>query len=225
MKPTSLRTLYLSLVAAVLAASCQTLDPYTGESKTASATKGAGAGAVIGAVLGAATGDNDADRRKRALIGAGVGALSGAAVGGYMDRQEMNLREKLAGTGVSVTRKGDNIVLNMPSNITFSSGGSDLQPAFNPILTGVSMVLKEYDKTLIEIVGHTDSDGESAMNQRLSQERASTVAYALQAKGIGERRIMSTGYGETQPVATNGSDSGKAMNRRVEMTLVPLTQG
>jgi outer membrane protein OmpA-like peptidoglycan-associated protein len=223
----NIRTLYLSAgMAAVLGiASCTTLDPYTGEKKTSNAAKGAGIGALIGAVAGAATGDDSADRRKRALIGAGVGALSGTAVGAYMDNQEMKLRQKLAGTGVSVTRQGDNLILNMPSNVTFDSGQSTLKAAFDPVLDGVSMVLKEYDKTVIEVAGHTDSDGENAMNQALSENRASAVASGLYRNGIGERRIVALGFGEGRPVASNASDGGKALNRRVELTLLPLTGG
>lgn len=223
----NIRTLYLSasLAAVVGIASCTTLDPYTGEKQTSNAAKGAGIGALIGAVAGAATGDDSADRRKRALIGAGVGALSGTAVGAYMDNQEMKLRQKLAGTGVSVTRQGDKVILNMPSNVTFDSGQSTLKPAFDPVLEGVSMVLKEYEKTVIEVAGHTDSDGENAMNQSLSEGRASAVASGLYRNGIGERRIVALGFGEGRPVASNETDGGKSLNRRVELTLLPLTGG
>jgi len=223
----NIRTLYLSAsMAAVFGiASCTTLDPYTGEKQTSNAAKGAGIGALIGAVAGAATGDDSADRRKRALIGAGVGALSGTAVGAYMDHQEMKLRQQLAGTGVSVTRQGDNVILNMPSNVTFDSGDSTLKPAFDSVLQGVTMVLKEYDKTVIEVAGHTDSDGENAMNQNLSINRASSVASALYRNGVGERRIVALGFGEGRPVATNSTDAGKQLNRRVELTLMPITAG
>lgn len=214
-----------ALIAGVGLAGCNTLDPYTGESKTSSAAKGAGIGALIGAVAGAATGDDSADRRKRALIGAGVGALSGAAVGMYMDRQEMKLRQQLAGTGVSVTRNGDELVLNMPSNITFDSGQTALKPGFDNVLSGVTMVLKEFDKTVIEVAGHTDSDGDDQMNQRLSEGRASTVASALFRSGVGERRIVALGFGESRPVASNSTDGGKSLNRRVELTLMPITAG
>lgn len=229
MSTSTIRTLYMSaclaLTASIGISSCTTLDPYTGEKQTAKATTGAGIGALIGAVAGAATGDDSADRRKRALIGAGVGALSGAAVGSYMDHQEMKLRQKLAGTGVSVTRRGDELILNMPSNVTFDSGESVLKAGFDPVLDGVAMVLKEYDKTVIEVAGHTDSDGENSMNQSLSEHRASAVASALHRNGVGERRIVALGFGEGRPVATNGTDDGKQLNRRVELTLMPITAG
>lgn len=227
MRNTSIRTLYLSASMALVVgmASCATLDPYTGEKQTSKAAKGAGIGALIGAVAGAATGDDSADRRRRALIGAGAGALAGTAVGAYMDHQEMKLRQQLEGTGVSVTRQGDNVILNMPSNVTFDSGETVLKPAFDNVLKGVTMVLKEYDKTVIEVAGHTDSDGENRMNQDLSEGRASAVASALLRNGVGERRIVALGFGELRPVATNSSDAGKTLNRRVELTLMPLTAG
>jgi outer membrane protein OmpA-like peptidoglycan-associated protein len=219
------RILSLALATSLAVTGCKTLDPYTGESKTSHATQKAAIGAIIGAIAGAATGDDSRERRKRALIGAGVGGLTGAAVGAYMDRQEMKLREKLAGTGVSVTRKGDDIILNMPSNITFASGKSELQTEFGKVLDGVGMVVKEFDQTVIEVAGHTDADGDDAMNQTLSEARASSVATGLLQRGVGEKRLIAIGFGETRPVAANSTAEGKALNRRVEMVLVPLTKG
>jgi len=208
---------------AVLAAGCQTVDPYTGETKTASATKGAAIGAGAGALLGILTGDDSKDRRKRALIGAGVGALAGGAVGNYMDQQEAELRQRLAGSGVSVTRVGDEIMLNMPGNITFQTDSSDLNPQFFDVLNSVSLVLKEYDKTVVEVVGHTDSTGSAEYNQALSERRAATVATYLANRDIDRQRILAYGEGETQPVADNSTAAGRAANRRVELTLSPVT--
>jgi outer membrane protein OmpA-like peptidoglycan-associated protein len=153
----TIRRFTILLAAAVLAAGCQTIDPYTGETKTSSATKGAAIGAGAGAVLGILTGDDSKERRNRALIGAGVGALAGGAVGSYMDNQEKKLREQLQGTGVSVTRVGDEIILNMPGNVTFQTDSSDLNPQFFSVLDSVALVLQEFDKTIIEVAGHTDS--------------------------------------------------------------------
>ena len=124
----------LALSATVVVAGCTTINPYTGEEQTSKAAIGAGIGAVAGAVLGAATGHDAKDRRKRALIGAGIGGLTGAGVGAYMDQQEAKLRQKLAGTGVSVTRHGDDITLNMPGNITFQTGSADLNADFFKVL-------------------------------------------------------------------------------------------
>ena len=216
---------HLAALAAAVAitAGCQTIDPYTGEEKTASATKGAAIGAGAGAVLGILTGDDSKERRNRALIGAGVGALAGGAVGSYMDRQEAKLREQLQGTGVSVTRVGDEIVLNMPGNVTFQTDSSDLNPQFFAVLDSVALVLKEYDKTIVEVVGHTDSTGSAEYNQALSERRAATVASYVNARGIDRQRILAYGRGLTQPIADNSTAAGRAQNRRVELTLSPIT--
>lgn len=202
---------------------CQTLDPYTQEAKTSNATRGAIIGAVAGAVAGLVSGDDAVERRQRALIGAGVGALAGGAVGNYMDRQEAKLRAELQGSGVSVTRIGDNITLNMPGNVTFATDSSDLSPAFFDVLTSVSKVMKEFDKTVVEVAGHTDSTGSTAYNQSLSERRANSVSRYLQSQGINSQRMITVGMGETRPIADNGTASGRQANRRVEITMVPLT--
>ena len=165
------------------------------------------------------------DRRQRALIGAGVGALAGGAVGYYMDQQEAKLRAELAGTGVSVTRMGDNITLNMPGNVTFATDSSDLSPAFFDVLNSVGKVMKEFDQTVVEVAGHTDSTGSEDYNQSLSERRAASVSRYFSAKGIAEQRLLTVGMGELRPVADNGSADGRQANRRVEITMVPLTAG
>ena len=209
--------------AAMILAGCETLDPYTQESKTSNATKGAIIGAVSGAVVGLASGDDAVERRQRALIGAGVGALAGGSIGYYMDQQEAKLRAELQGTGVSVTRIGDNITLNMPGNVTFATNSSDLSPAFFEVLTSVSKVMKEFDKTVVEVAGHTDSTGSDQYNQTLSERRAASVSQYLRNQGVDERRLLTIGLGETMPVADNSTESGRQANRRVEITMVPLT--
>lgn len=203
---------------------CTTLDPYTREEKTSSATTGAAIGALAGAVVGAATGDDAKDRKKRALIGAGVGALTGGGVGYYMDVQEAELRKKLEGTGVSVTRDGDQIILNMPSNITFALDSSQVTPSFEEVLDSVALVLEEYEKTLVVIEGHTDSSGSESYNQQLSERRAVAVGEVLNNAGVSARRMVIIGYGEERPVASNATSEGRAENRRVELTLEPLTK-
>jgi outer membrane protein OmpA-like peptidoglycan-associated protein len=212
------------LTAAVLLSACTTLDPYTHEEKTSSATKGAIIGAVSGAVIGLISGDDAVERRQHAMIGAGVGAIAGGSVGGYMDKQEMVLRKQLEGTGVSVSRNGDQITLNMPGNVTFGSDSSDLKADFFAVLDSVTLVLKEYDKTVVEVAGHTDSTGSDQYNQALSERRAATVAGYLVNRGVLEMRMIRVGMGETRPVADNGTPEGRALNRRVELTLVPVTQ-
>ncbi|HEX9851506.1 MAG TPA: OmpA family protein [Woeseiaceae bacterium] len=213
----------LIMVAAATFAGCETLDPYTQESKTSNATKGALIGAAAGAVVGLVSGDDAVERRQHAMIGAGVGALAGAAIGNYQDKQEAKLRAELQGTGVSVTRIGDNITLNMPGNVTFATDSSDLSPAFFDVLTSVSKVLKEFDKTVVEVAGHTDSTGSDAYNQSLSERRAGSVAQYLQSQGVTSQRLITVGMGEARPVADNGSTDGRQANRRVEITMVPLT--
>jgi len=211
--------------AAVLASGCETLDPYTGESQMSKTTKGALIGAAAGAVVGLASGDDAVDRRQRALIGAGIGALAGGSVGYYMDRQEAKLRAELQGTGVSVTRMGDNITLNMPGHVTFATDSSDLNPAFFEVLRSVGKVVKEFDQTIVEVAGHTDSTGSEAHNQSLSERRAGTVSQYFQSRGISGQRMITVGMGETLPVADNRSEAGRQVNRRVEITMVPLTAG
>jgi outer membrane protein OmpA-like peptidoglycan-associated protein len=211
----------VTAAALIAVAACSTINPYTGEQQTSKAAKGAGIGAAAGAVVGLLT---KGDKLQNALIGAGVGALAGGGVGYYMDVQEAKLRQRLEGTGVSVTRMGDNITLNMPSNITFALNSSDLNAQFFNALDGVSMVLKEYDKTVIEVAGHTDSSGSDQYNQALSERRAQAVAGYLGSHGVKTQRLISIGAGEGHPVASNDTEQGRSANRRVELTIVPVTK-
>jgi outer membrane protein OmpA-like peptidoglycan-associated protein len=204
---------------------CTTINPYTGETQTSKAVKGAGIGAAAGAVVGLISGDNGRERRKNALIGAGIGAIAGGSVGYYMDVQEAKLRQKLAGTGVSVTRQGNNIILNMPGNVTFAVNSADISSRFYEVLDSVSIVVNEYDKTLIEVMGHTDNTGAADYNQALSERRARSVSDYLKSREVLPARLEAYGYGEDYPVADNQTDAGRALNRRVEIALVPITEG
>jgi len=217
------RLLKVAVVAAavIAVAGCETVNPYTQETQTSKAAKGAGIGAAAGAVVGLLT---KGDKLQNALIGAGVGALAGGGVGYYMDVQEKKLRDRMAGTGVTVTRMGDNITLNMPSNITFALNSADLNAQFFNALDGVSMVLKEYDKTVIEVAGHTDSSGSDQYNQALSERRAQAVAGYLGSHGVKTQRLITIGAGESHPVASNDTEQGRSQNRRVELTIVPVTK-
>jgi outer membrane protein OmpA-like peptidoglycan-associated protein len=221
----AIAALAVAALAAVLVSACQTVDPYTGEKKTSDATYGALIGAGAGAAIGMISGHDAKERRQRALIGAGVGGLSGAAVGAYMDKQEAELREQMRQSGVSVTRKGDDIILNMPGNITFRSGSADLHPQFFKVLDGVAQVAKKYDKTIIEVAGHTDNVGGAEYNRQLSERRAGSVAQYLESRGVSGQRIMTAGGGENHPIASNSTEQGRAANRRVEVTLAPLKAG
>jgi outer membrane protein OmpA-like peptidoglycan-associated protein len=202
---------------------CTVLDPYTREEEPAKAQRQAVIGAAVGGAVGLITGDSSMERKKRALIGAGLGALAGASVGTYMDRQEAKLRAELERTGVSVTRDGDNITLNMPGNITFATNSADLNAGFFDVLNSVGLVVNEFDQTVIEVAGHTDNTGSDEYNQQLSQRRASAVATYLGTRNVRSDRIIPVGSGETHPVASNDTESGRQLNRRVELTLVPLT--
>jgi outer membrane protein OmpA-like peptidoglycan-associated protein len=209
----------------VALSACTTLDPYTREEQTARAQRQAIIGAAVGGAVGLITGDSSMERKKRALVGAGLGALAGAGVGTYMDRQEAKLRAELERTGVSVTRIGDNITLNMPGNITFATNSADLNASFFEVLNSVSLVLNEFNQTVIEVAGHTDSTGTDAINQPLSERRAGAVAAYLGTRSVRTDRIITIGMGASRPVASNETDAGRQQNRRVELTLVPLTLG
>lgn len=209
-------------LAAAMVAGCYTTDPYTGQREMNKTSKGAIIGAASGVVIGLITGDSSRERRERALIGAGIGGLTGAGIGAYMDRQEAKLREQLRGTGVSVTRVGDNITLNMPGHVTFQTDSADLNASFFRVLDSVALVAKEFDKTIIESAGHTDSTGSEQYNQQLSEQRAATVADYLRSRGIAADRLITVGAGEMRPIATNDTAQGRALNRRVELTFAPI---
>jgi outer membrane protein OmpA-like peptidoglycan-associated protein len=207
----------------VVLSACTTLDAYTREEKTAKAQRQAVIGAAAGAVAGLITGDSSMERKKRALVGAGLGALAGAGVGSYMDRQEAKLRAELERTGVSVTRIGNNITLNMPGNITFATNSADLNAGFFDVLNSVALVVNEFNQTVIEVAGHTDNTGTDQYNQQLSERRAAAVAAYLGTRNVRQDRIITVGEGEARPIATNDTEAGRQQNRRVELTLVPLT--
>ncbi len=217
------RNLVLAVSAAGFLAACST-DPYTGEQKVSNTAIGAGTGALLGTAAGLIVGQTtSASTRKSALIGAGIGALAGGGVGLYMDNQESKLRQRLEGTGVSVTRMGDTIILNMPSAITFDTDQADVKPQFHEVLNSVAIVLAEFNRTIVDITGHTDADGSGEYNQDLSERRAGSVANYLVAQGNNYRRFQVLGMGETQPAAANSTAETKARNRRVEIQIVPLT--
>ena len=217
------RAAWVAAAAVMVLTGCSTLDPYTREEKTSKATKGALIGAAAGAVVGLVSGDDAVERRQRALILAGVGALAGGSIGYYMDRQEAKLRAELEGSGVSVTRMGDNITLNMPGNITFATASADLNGSFYNVLGSVSKVVNEFDQTVIEVAGHTDSRGSDSYNQDLSERRAESVAQYLTSNNVMRERLITVGMGERRPVADNTTSAGQQQNRRVELTLVPVT--
>jgi outer membrane protein OmpA-like peptidoglycan-associated protein len=206
----------------VLLSACSTYDPYTNKQEVSKATIGAGIGAASGAVIGLITGDNSKERQRNALIGAGVGALAGGGVGLYMDRQEEKLREELRNSGVKIERVGDEIRLNMDQSITFDVDSAQIRSGSYNVLASVAKVLREFDKTMIDVTGHTDSDGGENYNQALSERRARSVAQEIVSKGVLPERLLIAGYGETRPIASNTTAPGKQANRRVEIQISPI---
>lgn len=213
----------LTLLAAILPLSACVTDPETGQKTISKAAIGGVGGALGGYLLGDLIGGKR-DRTEK-IVGAGIGAVAGAGVGYYMDQQEKKLREQTAGTGIDVIREGDNLVLDMPSGITFAVDSSTVQPSFQATLDKVAATLIQYEKTYVDVMGHTDSTGSDAYNQALSERRASAVAGYLTSRGVQSARLATRGYGESQPKASNLDEAGRAANRRVEIRVVPVTEG
>lgn len=214
----------LGVASLLFTTACTTMDPYSSTPQRNNTGTGAIYGALGGAVLGYLTNTSDGEQgRRNALIGAGVGALGGAAVGAYMDRQQRALEAELSDTGVGVSRQGDNLVLRMPSDVTFAVNQSNIEPRFDAVLSDVAGVLTDYDRSLVDIVGHTDSSGGDAINQPLSERRAIAVADALIGNGVQRERVFVAGNAARNPVASNATPEGRARNRRVEILIRPFT--
>jgi outer membrane protein OmpA-like peptidoglycan-associated protein len=223
MKACPMKTCLIAALVSMLVAGCATYTGQTSDPNDPNRTRtGALVGAGIGVVAGLLGGGDATERRQRALVGAGIGGLAGGSIGAYQDRQEAELRREMAGTGVDVVRQGDNITLNMPGNVTFAFDRAELQPQFYPVLDDVARTLVEYNQTIIEVAGHTDSVGSDSYNQQLSQRRAESVASYLASRGVQRQRMMTLGAGKSRPIADNGTEAGRAQNRRVEITLVPV---
>lgn len=220
---TSAKFLSLAAMSAVLATSACTTDPETGQQRLSKAAIGGIGGAVGGYLLGDLVGGRR-DRTEK-ILGAGIGGLAGAGIGAYMDKQERDLRARTAGTDVQVVRQGDDLLLNLPSGITFAYNSSQVQPQFRQTLDQVADILSQYKQTYIDVYGHTDSTGSDAYNQRLSEQRAVSVADYLASRGVQPARIGTRGFGKSQPIASNDTEEGRAANRRVEIKIVPIREG
>ncbi|MEQ9814291.1 MAG: OmpA family protein [Azospirillaceae bacterium] len=208
------RKLAIIAIAGTALSACQT--PVVGQNTVG----GAALGALGGAALGTLAGGNDT---RNALIGAGIGALAGGAVGAYLDNQEAQLQQDLAGSGAAVQRQGNELVVTLPSNVTFAVDSADINPAFYSTLDQVAGTLQQYQQSYVNIYGHTDSTGPNDYNQSLSERRAQSVANYLISRGVNPVRVVARGFGETQPIADNNTTAGRQQNRRVEIRIVPLT--
>lgn len=209
-----------ALSASLLTAGCVT-DPETGRKHLSNTAIGAIGGALGGYLLGDIIGGRN-DRTAK-IVGAGIGGIAGAGIGAYMDKQERDLRARTAGSDVTVTRQGDDLILNLPAGVTFPVDSAEIQPQFRTTLDQVADTLKQYPSTFIDIYGHTDSSGSDQYNQALSERRATSVADYLTMRGVQSARIATRGFGETQPIASNDTPEGRAANRRVEIKLTPIT--
>lgn len=214
MKRKTLRTTLVLATASIVLAGCNTINPYSGESQTSRALK---YGAISGAVCGLIGAGESGQRARNAALGCGA---IGAGVGAYMDVQEAELREQLQGTGVQVTRNGDQLDLIMPGNVTFNTNEFSIRQDFYPVLDSVGQVLYKYKDTRLRVTGHTDSTGAADYNYNLSNRRATAVANHLAAGGVDQNRLITQGVGPDQPIGSNNTESGKAMNRRVELQIV-----
>lgn len=211
------------LLASILPLSACVTDPETGKKSISKAALGGVGGALGGYLLGDLIGGKR-DRTEK-ILGAGIGAVAGAGVGYYMDEQEKKLKQQTAGTGIDVIRDGDNLILDMPSEVTFAVDSANIDPMFRSTLDKVATTLTQYEKTYVDIMGHTDSTGTDVYNQGLSERRAASVSSYLQSRGLQSARVATRGYGESQPKASNATPEGRAANRRVEIRLVPITEG
>ena len=206
---------------ALATAGCVT-DPNTGERRVSRAAIGGGIGALGGYLLGDLVGGRR-DRTEK-IVGAGIGAVAGAGVGAYMDRQEQRLRQQTAGSGIEVERQGDQLVLNMPGDVTFDLNSATVQPQFQNTLNQVASTLRDYPSTYIDVYGHTDSSGTDAYNQSLSQRRAVSVQNYLASQGVQTARMATQGFGESQLKCQETDEAGRRCNRRVEIRISPVTQ-
>lgn len=219
------RIMFTNIALALILAGCAT-SPDDPNKKT---KEGAAAGAAIGAIAGAVIGhqqDRSGGALKGALIGAAAGGAIGAGVGAYMDKQqaefERQLADERAAHQVEVERlQNENLKITMSSEVSFDYNSAALKPAFRQTLDKVAGILKRYPRSSIRIIGHTDSTGSASYNQQLSEQRAKSVAWYLSDAGVDSRRIITEGRGEGQPRATNDTEAGRQLNRRVEMLIIP----
>lgn len=181
--------------------------------------QGAFLGGILGAGLGAMSGASN--KTSAVLGGAALGAIAGGAIGNSLDQQAADLRQQLATEGITITNTGTSLIVTLPQDITFASDSFTVRDSLRPDLNRLAQHLLKYPKSTVQVIGHTDSDGDAAYNIGLSQRRANAVADVLQADGVPYNRLVTTGRGEEQPIASNLTPEGKAQNRRVEIIILP----
>ena len=208
------KTISIFAVLALVSA-CTTVNPYTGQTQTAKSTWGTAIGAATGALIGST------QSSEGALIGGLAGAAIGGGVGYYLDVQAAELRAELVSTGVQVVEDSDSIRLIMPGNITFKTDSADINSSFYPVLNSVARVLNKYSNSTVMVSGHTDSTGSADYNLRLSRERAGSVAAYLQGQGVKQSRFEVMGLGSSNPIASNSTVDGRALNRRAAIKIIP----
>ena len=212
------RTLVICLAVALTAVGCA--QPMTKTQKGAAI--GTGIGAAAGAGLGQAIGGDTKGTLLGAGIGAVVGGLAGGGIGRYMDNQEATMRQQLAGVeGANIQRNADLLAVTFKSDVLFDTNSAALKAGSYDEMNRVAQVLNQYPQTTIMIAGHTDSTGTESLNQQLSERRAAAVKNALTGQGVNPARMSTIGYGESRPIADNSTESGRQINRRVEITIAP----
>ncbi len=184
-------------------------------------TKSAMASLPVPSRGGAAGLSNSSNKGPAVVAGAAAGALLGGVIGSQLDKQEAELRQNLSSSRITIVNTGDRLIVSLPNDLTFATDSAAISPAVTADLRQVSQSLVRYPDSTVQVVGHTDSDGEAAYNQALSERRANTVADQVQAGGVPYNRLRTLGRGEGQPVASNLTPEGKAQNRRVEIIIVP----
>jgi len=199
---------------------CMTTDPYTGERKFSNKSIGSAMGAIGGGLIGAVA---SGGKTEGILIGASVGAFGGVLTGSYWDKQESELRSKLRNTGVRVVRTKKELQLIMPGDITFKQSSSDVRKQFYPVLGSIALVLRKYNKTLVNITGYASSEGNATYNQKLSEKRAKSISQYFQSQSIKQQRLIDKGFGARHPIASNKTKEGRVTNRRVTISLTKLS--
>jgi outer membrane protein OmpA-like peptidoglycan-associated protein len=220
MNKTRIFTAGIAALSLVTVSACVT-DPNTGERHVSRTAIGGVGGAALGYLLGGLVGG-----KTGRIVGAGIGGVAGGVIGYQKDQQIRELKEQTAGSGVDVTETpdGESILVNLPNGVTFAVDSTQINPTFQSTLNTIANSLTKYPDSLIDVMGHTDSTGSEQYNLDLSKRRADAVANYLTLRGVTRARSETIGYGEMYPVADNSTAEGRALNRRVEIRITPISR-